>query len=393
MTQENNQSVANVYMQQERDDNAVRVTESEVAALDSERVKEIMAFSDDEIRMLKMKDLSTSVISNRDNGTLMVDLSKLRIYPGLNPRLPSDEWEAHIEYLASVMQDQGFWVHKPIYGFVSKLGKNNVIYIADGESRFRAAMLAKERGAEIDEIPVRLAPEGTSIEQIMLQLAPSNKGREFTPLEKALLAQRQMTSGRSVGQVAENLSCSPEYVHQLLALASAPSKVREMVRLGTVPAAMAIEVVRSPDVANPVTTLEAAVENAKKQGKNKATAKHLPQNMMEKSIKKHATSMHTVIVGLRESEAYVLLSDEIKEQIESLINNISKDSALKAVKEPKPAKQATKKGGGKKAKGDENDAAGEDDADTKTMPLDLSGDRNSANDQDLNEEGQQSVTS
>lgn len=70
MTQANNSSVANVYVQQERDDNAVRVTESEIAALDSERVKQIVEFSDDEIRMLKMKDLSTSVISNRDNGTL-----------------------------------------------------------------------------------------------------------------------------------------------------------------------------------------------------------------------------------------------------------------------------------------------------------------------------------
>ena len=381
MTQSNNPSVANVYVQQERDDNAVRVTESEIAALDSERVKQIVEFSDDEIRMLKMKDLSTSVISNRDNGTLMVELDKLRIYPGLNPRLPSEEWEAHIEYLASVMLEQGFWVHKPIYGFVSKMGKNNVIYIADGESRFRAAMLAKERGADIDEIPVRLAPEGTSIEQIMLQLAPSNKGREFTPLEKALLAQRQMTAGRTVAQVAENLSCTSEYVHQLLALASAPSKVREMVRQGTVPAAMAIEVVRSSDITNPVTTLEAAVENANKQGKTKATAKHLPQNMMEKSIKKHATSMHSVIVGLRESEAYVLLSDEIKEQIESLIANISKESAPKADKESKTAKKAGAKSGSKKAKG----AAGEWPADTMTTPLDLSGDSAAANDQDSNE--------
>jgi ParB-like chromosome segregation protein Spo0J len=390
MTQENSQSVANVYLQQERDDSAVRVTESEIAALDSERVKQIVEFSDDEIRMLKMKDLSTSVISSRDTGTLMVDLSKLRIYPGLNPRLPSEEWEAHIEYLASVMLEQGFWVHKPIYGFVSKMGKNNVIYIADGESRFRAAMLAKERGADIDEIPVRLAPEGTSIEQIMLQLAPSNKGREFTPLEKALLAQRQMTAGRSVGQVAENLSCSPEYVHQLLALASAPSKVREMVRLGTVPAAMAIEVVRSPTVTNPVTTLETAVENAKKQGKNKATAKHLPQNLIEKSVKKHATSMHSVLVSLRESEAYVLLNDEIKDQIESLIANITKDSAPKAEKEPKPAKQGGGKRGGKKTNDVENAADGEEPADTMTMPLDLSSDSKAANDQDLNEESQYS---
>jgi len=378
MTQENSQSVANVYVQQERDDTAIRVTESEISALDSDRVKQIMEFSDDEIRMLKMKDLSTSVISNRDSGTLMVDLDRLRIYPGLNPRLPSKEWEDHIEYLASVMTEQGYWSHKPIYGFVSKLGKNNVIYIADGESRFRAAMLAKERGADIEEIPVRLAPEGTSIEQIMLQLAPSNKGREFTPLEKALLAQRQMTSGRTVSQVAENLSCTVEYVHQLLALASAPSKVREMVRQGTVPAAMAIEVVRSANVANPVATLEAAVTNANKQGKAKATAKHLPQNMMEKSVKKHASTMHNVIVGLRDSEAYVLLSDEIREQIESLIANISKDSAPKAEKAPKPAKKASKKG--VKAGENANDGAAEGSTDTKTLPLDLSTGNNAAND-------------
>jgi hypothetical protein len=103
--------------------------------------------------------------------------------------------------------------------------------------------------------------------------------------------------------------------------------------------------------------------------------------------------MHSVIVGLRESEAYVLLSDEIKEQIESLIANISKESAPKAEKEPKPAKQAANKRGAKKAKDGENDASDEAPADTKTIPLDLSGDSNAAAGQNLNEEDQQSMTS
>lgn len=344
-------SMPHLEIYQEQESRTILATESEIKAMDSERVQDILGFSDENIRLMRQNDLGTKILSNRDAAQFMVPVANLRIYKGLNPRLPSTEWDAHIEYLAGVMMEQGFWSHKPIYGFVAKAGKNNVIYIADGESRYRAAQIAIERGADISEIPVRLAPEGTSIEQIMLQLAPSNKGREFTPLEKALLAQRQLASGRTVAQVADNLSCSTEYAHQLLALAAAPTKVRDMVRAGLVPASMAIEVVRDQSIENPVVTLETAVENAKAAGKTKASGKHLPQQAKISAFKKHSGTMHEVISRLQESEMYVLLPDDIKERIDGLLKAIDKDS------KPKVAKKAKGKSAGQDAGEGANEGA------------------------------------
>ena len=80
-------------------EDTIGITASEVDSLESERAKQIQSFRDEDIMVLRAKQLPQGYQFSKDVAPLLLPLDKMRIYPGLNPRLPSAEWEAHIESL------------------------------------------------------------------------------------------------------------------------------------------------------------------------------------------------------------------------------------------------------------------------------------------------------
>lgn len=334
-------------------EDTIGITASEVDSLESERAKQIQSFRDEDIMVLRAKQLPQGYQFSKDVAPLLLPLDKMRIYPGLNPRLPSAEWEAHIESLKESMIDLGFLPHKPLYGFASQEDGKKIIYIADGESRFHAAHRAIESGANIDEVPIILAPDGTSVEDIIRNLAPSNRGRDFTPLEKALHAQRLVRQYRMSNQdVARNLNVSPEYVSQLLTLAAAPTKVRQMVLDGKVPADLAIQTMRGPSPESAVATLQTAVENAEKAGKSKATRKHMPDFAIKRAVTKRSSDLHSVVTRFQSLPQFKTLDPEFKTEIENLLATIKDEAAGKKEKPAKAEKGAKQPAVKKAAAGD-----------------------------------------
>ncbi|WP_155293480.1 ParB/RepB/Spo0J family partition protein [Comamonas testosteroni] len=325
-------------------ESSIGISASEAEALDSERASQIQNFNEDGLVVLRAKQLPSAYQFSKDTAPLLLPLDKMRIYPGLNPRLPSAEWKAHIESLAESMMDLGFLAHKPLFGFASQEDGKKIIFIADGESRFHAAHLAIERGAKIDEVPIILAPDGTSVEDIVKNLAPSNRGRDFTPLEKALHAQRLVRHYRMTNQeVARNLNVTAEYVSQLLTLASAPAKVRQMVLDGKVPADLAIQTMRGPNPETAVSTLQAAVENAEKAGKSKATRKHMPDFAIKRAVSKRSSDLHAVVTRFQALPQYKTLDADFQSEIEALLEAIKADADGKKDKPEKPTKAAASK--------------------------------------------------
>ena len=335
-------------------EDSIGVSVSEAESLNSERAQQIQEFNDDGLVVLRAKQLPQGYQFSKDIAPLLLSLDKMRVYPGLNPRLPSAEWEAHIESLTQSMIDLGFLAHKPLYGFASQEDGKKIIYIADGESRFHAAQRAIQRGAKIDEVPIILAPDGTSVEDIIKNLAPSNRGRDFTPLEKALHAQRLVRQYRMNNQdVARNLNVSPEYVSQLLILATEPAKVRQMVLDGKVPADLAIQTMRGPSPETAVATLQSAVVNAEKAGKSKATRKHMPDFAIKRAVSKRSTDLHSVVTRFQSLPQFNDLDPDFKSEIEVLLETIKteaagkpekqkKEPALKAAGAAKPARKTGK---------------------------------------------------
>jgi ParB family chromosome partitioning protein len=206
---------------------------------------------------------------------IMVQRSKIRVIPGFNVRIETPSYLAHVETIAQSMAANGFYRNKPLAGFAGKDGDEDVIFTTDGHTRLKALDRADELGAEISEVPVVLKPPGTSAEDLTVALVEDNEGRPLAPLERAIVAARLISYGMEKAEIAKRLGGVTErYVDDMLLLAAAPPKVRNLVINEKVSFTEAVKVLRK-DAGKAAETLTTAVAAAESQGKTRATGKHV----------------------------------------------------------------------------------------------------------------------
>lgn len=273
-----------------------------------------------EISTLNHKTLLSSIAHTKGE-QINVDIDKLRLMPGFNPRIKNAELAAHIRHLADSMKAVGFYSHKPFAAVAGYEGKRAVILITEGGCRYDALQLALSEGADIPSAPVVLQDKSTTIEDLTLALIRSNDGKRFSTLELAITVKRLFKFNWSIETIAEKTSFSVEYVNQLLAIAGAPHLIREMIANGEVPAAVALQTIRAHgDEA--VVVLKEAVTAAKAQGKKGITRKHLPDQIRKKAINKAAPKMMVAIERVKAHEAFKTFPLDLQEMIDKLMAEI-----------------------------------------------------------------------
>lgn len=274
------------------------------------------------------RQLMQSTVTTRSN-TIKAMVEDIRILPGFNPRLPGPEMDAHIRHIADSILKEGFFEHKPLGGFAGKDGKKAVIYVFDGECRFRGTQLANEEGAGVEEVPIVLAPEGTDLATLLVSMVRSNNNsKPFTPMELSIICQRMKKEGVSEGKegmsneaIGERLGFTAEYVRGLLTLSEAPEAIKDMVTQGTVAAALAIDTVRKHgEEASEV--LKTAVETAKASGREKVRKSDFAQKPQTATIKRAAPQMLAVLTEVKNDQAYMALPESLREKIEDLFKQI-----------------------------------------------------------------------
>lgn len=205
----------------------------------------------------------------------MVPYDELRIADGFNVRVHSKEYAEHIDWLAGQMVERGYDKTKPMAGYVVKEddGKN-VVYVTDGHSRHAAVAKARERGAEINLIPIIVHPPGTSADDLTVALVTANSGRPLSPFEVATVCKRLQGYGYDDKTIAGKLGYTTAYVKNLFELLAAPKAVRDMVTDGKVSATLAVQTVRKngKEAAN---VLKEGLVAAEAKGKKKVTGKHV----------------------------------------------------------------------------------------------------------------------
>ena len=237
--------------------------------------------------MASLKDLAESRAA-----VLNFDPRKLKIKPGLNARdftLPENI--AHVEWLCASITEEG--VKKPLEVF--KEGDD--VFVADGESRYRAVMMAIENGVDIQTIPCIPELRGTNDADRVLNQIVSNSGKRLTPLEEGKNIKRAIGFGMTVEQIAAKLGKSRTHVNRLLDFMEAPSDVHTLVKEGSVSASLAAEVVSGEGV-SAAEVIKAAVERAKASGRSKATKRDI---VKEKGVgeEKHAKAVAVVLDVLK----------------------------------------------------------------------------------------------
>lgn len=256
----------------------------------------------------------------------MLDASQIVILKGFNPRVHDDKYEAHVEQLKSSIMQQGFLLSKPLEGFA---GADNKIYLTDGHTRLEAYTRAVAEGFEPTLLPVVPRDKGTSMEDLTVSLVRSNNGKPLTAYETSVVCKRLATTyHREPGDIANVLGFSDKYVGQLLTLAAAPTKVREMVQSGEVSASLAIEaLLKHKDGA--AAALEAALGKAAGQGKAKATKKDMvtPEQLKAKREKKLASRLFAAVEVLLANQKVInVIEEENYKELDTCIFQANNDA-------------------------------------------------------------------
>lgn len=264
----------------------------------------------------------------------MVFMSDLRVMDGFNPRVKDSAYYAHIRNIANSIKEEGFYADKPLTAVPSYEGRNPVALITDGGCRFEAAKLAISEGAELNQLPVVFKDRATTQDDLMIALVKSNEGKRFTPLELSIVVKRLYKFGHVPNNIARRLGFTPEYVHQLLALAGAPDEIRRMLESGVVSAGLAVQAMRKHG-SDATEVLMQAAEKAKGKGKSSITTKDMPDHLDRKVLIKTAPAMKDALDRIRSNEQFESLPEAIRQEIENVLADFSKEKAKAASKAEK----------------------------------------------------------
>ena len=293
----------------------------------------------------------------------MAPIDSINVMDDFNVRVtgtPASE-EAMGELVQSIVAN-GFYNHKPLAVFVATDADANVLFIKDGHRRFEAVRRANARitelnaveGAEqrplIEALPVIASPAG-SLEDMMIEMAQSNTGAPLTMFEKGLLAKRLIDADMAKDDIAARLSMTERHLNNVLLLASAPQKLRDLIVSDKVTPTTGLKLMRDPKTAAAKATEMVKASEAK--GKPKAQPKDSATGPKLKSVTTDFTfgqgdSIKTVLQNIAAKVRELVghgTDDAITIDAGKIVLTISTPAPVAAPKPkaaPKPAKAAAK---------------------------------------------------
>lgn len=238
-----------------------------------------------------------------DKTVKRADAMKVRIEdiheePGFNLRREGEDLQASIDALAAHIQAGG--MVPPLEVRPRDAGG---VFVVDGHRRRRAYLqIADEIRDATGEvwIPV-VAFVGNDAERVA-RIMTSAEGRSLSSLEIADGYRRLAGFGWSADDIARKVGKTRQHVDQLLILSNANADVQAMVSRGEVSATSAIDAVRKHGEAAGA-KLDAAVTDAKAQGKKKATAGAIKGKALPAKLVDEMTAAHDALIGSLSVEA------------------------------------------------------------------------------------------
>lgn len=197
------------------------------------------------------------------NKTYLVPIEQLYIEPNFNVREVNQE---HVEYWCNA------WLSNASIPALDVTPTDNGVRVDDGQHRTLGALLANDRGAEITRIECR--DFRGSEADLIAHMVNSSQGRPLEPLERANAYQRLKSFGWTNDEISKKIGRSVSDVQTHLALIDVPEQIKDRVKAGELSYASAVTVTREHGE-NAVNVINEAAEEAKKNGKDKITAKVL----------------------------------------------------------------------------------------------------------------------
>lgn len=198
-----------------------------------------------------------------------IDPRNIIVVEGFNARTDFD-----LDELKGQIKAQGML--NPITVVPIKDADGNEKYrLVDGERRYRSVMALIAEGEDIKRIKAMFLPRGTKEEDMYIQQAMRNEGKNFSPMEWARLFNMFIEKfGYSQTEVAQKFGKKASYVSSCLSLLDIAPEIQESISKGDISAETAKKIIKQnkSDETAQVQAVKDAITKAKASGK-KATNK------------------------------------------------------------------------------------------------------------------------
>lgn len=235
------------------------------------------------------------------NKTYLVPVDQLYLEQGYNIR---EADEQHVEYFAQCWESG-----QPIPALtVIPDSDGKRIKILDGQHRYLGALRAIERGVPIARIECKDFT-GDEADKIAFMVS-SSQGKQLDPLERAKAYVRLKGFGWTNEEIAKKVGRSVSDVQMHLSLGDVPDSIKQRINAGQISYANAVAVAREHGD-DAVNVIDAAVEEAKAQGKDKVTAKTLKA--------KKVKPIDRLIQLLKEADHMVVAEGHVAQETEEFL--------------------------------------------------------------------------
>lgn len=199
-----------------------------------------------------------------------IDPRNIIVVEGFNARTDFD-----LDELKGQIKAQGML--NPITVVPIKDADGNEKYrLVDGERRYRSVMALIAEGEDIKRIKAMFLPRGTKEEDMYIQQAMRNEGKNFSPMEWARLFNMFIEKfGYSQTEVAQKFGKKASFVSSCLSLLDIAPEIQESISKGDISAETAKKIIKQnkSDETAQVQAVKDAITKAKEQGKKRATNK------------------------------------------------------------------------------------------------------------------------
>ena len=228
-----------------------------------------------------------------------IDPRNIVVTDGFNSRCNFGD----LDELARQIKEQGVLNPITVQVFKDENGEEKYRLI-DGERRYRAVMKLIDEGHEIARVPALFISKSCSEEELLIQQAMRNEGKNFSEYEWGILARKLMERcGLTKSEVAKKLGKNPGMVTYWLQLLEMKPELQAMLRDGVVTAVDVRKILQANNKNEEVAYQEIAKaqKTAEKRGDSKITLKDLDINSRTIAFK----DSKEIKFGLRRLFSYI----------------------------------------------------------------------------------------
>ena len=228
-----------------------------------------------------------------------IDPRNIVVTDGFNSRCNFGD----LDELARQIKEQGVLNPITVQVFKDENGEEKYRLI-DGERRYRAVMKLRDEGHEISRVPALFVSKSCSEEELLIQQAMRNEGKNFNEYEWGVLARKLMDRcGLTKSEVAKKLGKNPGMVSYWLQLLEMKPELQALVRDGVVTAVDVRKILQANNKNEEIAYREIvkAQKKAENRGDKKITLKDLDINSRTIAFK----DSKEIKFGLRRLFSYI----------------------------------------------------------------------------------------